>query len=258
MIYEIFNNAFQLLKITISTEVLWIIFPLILSTIVMLIYFERYRDENPGWNTYVANSLVLLFVSLYLFKHIYEINNLGIINYINYPDKFFLSAFILVFGIVLLFMNFKHFLPEKIAKHTSSPLTINILAYVLIARVYSNIKCSLTLFISMLLLFLLLIIILNLIKIPIQKLFEKLKKMKEQEKREFIIKEKEDLVNKKKEITQEHKIIEQKKKQLTKEEIKAKKQRMQELDKQKKEAIKLKKIINKPSSKKKSSKDRKK
>ena len=116
------------LKLTLETDLLWVIFPLALATIIMLIYFERYDREEPGWNTYVADSFVLLFISAVLIRHIYEIDGAGAINLINFPSKLITSLIVLILGILLLFLNFEHFLPEKIARYLNSPLTLNLFA----------------------------------------------------------------------------------------------------------------------------------
>jgi len=179
----------------------------------MLFYFEKYKDERPGWNTHVANSLVLLFVSVILFRSIYNLDEAGLINFINYLSKFIVSLIILLIGIIILLLNFEHFLPEKIAKYISSPLTLNLIAYVVILYVYSDIQNGWGIFISLLIIFLLLITILNLIRIPLRNLFWYIKKMKEQEKVEQIKQDKKPIQEKEKEIKKIEKVVKKEKKE---------------------------------------------
>ena len=80
---EVFANMGYFLALGLKTEVLWIIFPLAIATVVMLIYFGKYREEKPGWNSYVSNSLVLLFVSVILLRQIYNVDGSGFVNFIN-------------------------------------------------------------------------------------------------------------------------------------------------------------------------------
>ncbi len=229
MMVEIYRNIAYFMKLTSNPELLWTIFPLILATIIMLIYFEKYNGEKPGWNTYVANSLVLLFVSVILFRYIYNINGLGAINFITYPYKLIVSSGLFLIGAVLLFLNFEHFLPEKIAMYVSSPLTLNLVAYISILFVYSGLRESLALFISLIIIFILFSAALNILKIPIKKLFMHIKKMKEKERIENIIEEK--------------RKIEEEKRRLKKEERRIKMAELRKLEKEKKEAIKLKKLV---------------
>ena len=58
---KLWDSVNYFLNLTLNEDVLWMVFPLLIATVVMLFYFEKYKDERPGWNTYVANSLVLLF-----------------------------------------------------------------------------------------------------------------------------------------------------------------------------------------------------
>lgn len=255
MIAEIYQNISYYLNLTASTEVLWIILPLFIATVAIIIYFERYRDERPGWNTYFANSLVLLFVSIILLRYIQSINGLGAVNYVEYGGKTIVSAIVLLIGIVILLFNFEHFLPEKVARQISSPLTLNLVAYIAVLFVYSGaenagkgafapeITSSWSIFLALLILFIVLIIILNLIKRLMKKIFLRLKRMKEREKVEEIKQDKKPIQEKKKEVKKEEKIIRKKKKQVKKEEKKVEKEKIRQLDKQKKEAIKLKNVV---------------
>src|SRR4051812_16533448 len=49
-------------------EMLWIIFPLVFTFVVMEFYYERNRDEELGWGSALANSLILVFVAIDLIK----------------------------------------------------------------------------------------------------------------------------------------------------------------------------------------------
>ncbi|MGD9276788.1 MAG: hypothetical protein PVJ67_06475 [Candidatus Pacearchaeota archaeon] len=225
MIHEIFSNLIYLIQLTFKSEILWTIYPLAIATIITVVYFEKYKDENPGWNTHVANSLVLIFVSAATFKHFFSLNGQGLINITMFPLKFTISTITFVLGLVILFVNFEHILPEKISRKISSPITLNTIAYILILFVYSELPTSISLFISLLIIFIILILILNLLKAIFKKIFVKLKKMKDHEKIDNLKEKKEEIVCKKNDL----KCIERK-------------IRMQELEKIKKQKKELKKI----------------
>lgn len=244
MAFIILENLIYLSRLTLSNEVLWLVLPLFIATIVMTFYFEKYRDEKPGWNTHVANSLVLFFVSIILLKYTYNLEG-GLISYITYLDKFIISFVLLLVGIFLLFMNFDHFLPEKYAWIVTSPLSVNTLAYVFIVRVYSDLPCKFSTAISILILFVLVRGVFHLIKIPVRNFFIHLQKLKDKEKKEEIVDEKKPLELEKKKLKKEEKRIRDKKKIIKKVETQVKNKTIKKLDKQKKEAIKLKKLVKK-------------
>ncbi|MFH1358813.1 MAG: hypothetical protein ABIH37_02925 [archaeon] len=254
-IAQIYYNIIYFIDLSLNTDVLWVIMPLIIATIIMLFYFEKYKDEQRGWNTHVGNSLVLLFISVMLLRYLYSIENQGVFNFIDYPIKFFIALGLLIIGIIVLFMNFEHFLPEKIAKYISSPLTLNLLAYAVILYVFAgteNIRIFLSpgtgtsyLEISLFVYFVVLIIILNLAKIPIRNLFSYVQKLKEQEEREILLNEKKDFQKKKKIIEKQEKLLKKAKKEISQKEKQEEKTKLKKFEKQKKQAIKLKKVVKK-------------
>jgi len=233
------------MNLTFKEEVGWVILPLIMATIIMLIYFEKYDEERPGWNTYVSNSLVLLFISVILFRYIYGLGGGGAINFITYLDKAIISLVLLLIGIVMLFLNFKHFLPEKIAKYLSSPLTLNLLAYIVILRVYSNLNCELETFLSLLIIFLFFLLVFNLIIIILKNLFSKLKKIKEKEDLEQIKQDKKPIQERRKQIKKMEREIKKEEREVVQKEKEIVKEVLKKLDKQKKVGFKLKKEAKK-------------
>jgi hypothetical protein len=245
MILSIYANIIYFVHLTLTSEVLWIILPLGIATVAMIMYFERYKDEMPGWNTYFSNSLVLLFISIILFRFIYNIDGHGAYNFVDYWSKTTVAAAVLIVGINILVLNFKHFLPEKIAMKITSPITLNLLAYIAILFVYSEVQDGWSIFLALVVIFLVLLIVLHFVRIGLSKLFVHLKRMKDQEKREAIVQDKKPIAEKKKEVKKEEKIVKAKKKEVKKEEKKIEKKQLRKLDKQKKEAIKLKKVVKK-------------
>lgn len=120
-------------------EMLWMLIPMIASLVMMELYFGRYKDEELGWNTAVGNSLVLTFVAIDLFRHNYEPEKMTIIEAIQSPDgKIFISLLIFSFALLLVLMDFFHFLPKKIAYTISSGPFINIISMLGIIIVYSD------------------------------------------------------------------------------------------------------------------------
>lgn len=121
-----------------NPQMLWIALPLIITLIVVELYFKKYKDEKLGWNTALTNALVLFFVALNLVQRVFtfyqgsfwsKLISLG----------FLISFIILIIGITLFFADFFHRIPKKIAFVLSSHLAINMTAYVAIVLVYNRI-----------------------------------------------------------------------------------------------------------------------
>ena len=110
---NLINTVWELLKTTGKPEILWVVLPLAITTLLMVIYFQRYKDERPGWNDYFANSLILIFVSMALFRAIYELDILGLGNYLEYGWKTLAVLLLLIFGTLIVKLNFGHYFPER-------------------------------------------------------------------------------------------------------------------------------------------------
>ncbi len=245
MALELYTPLIYFLKLNLSKEVMWVVVPLFISTFALIIYDEKYKDERKGWNTYFSNSLILLFVSISLLRYIQSIDNLGFINYATYLDKTFLTLFLLLVGILVVFLNFEHFLPEKIASYITSPISINLVAYISILFVHSWTVFYWDTYLILLILFVVFLFVLYEVRMLFRKLFLHLKKLKEKELAEQILLEKKDFKTKKKEIHQIEKEVEKEKKQILIEEKDVKTKRLKDLDQQKKEVIKLRKLVKK-------------
>ena len=225
------QNISYFWDLTFNLEVLWNIIPLAIATIVILMYFERYEQEKEGWNSYLSNSLVLLFVSVALFRYIYSINGIGAFNFVDYIGKTIATASLLLVGLILFRFNFEHLLPKRFAKYFGSILAANIGAYAVILFVYSKFPASWNDLFALLIIATTILIVLSLTKYPLNKIFKYLEK----EKRKEQIK---DVKESKYQIGELKKDLKSREKQL-------KKTRLKELDQEKNQVIKLKKIIKK-------------
>lgn len=231
MLEQLYGTIIYFLNITVATDALWEVIPLLLSTILMIAYFGLYREEKPDWNTNFSNSFVLIFVSIGLLRYVYGIDNGGAFNFINLWAKTIASLVPLSIGLILIKFNFEHLMPMKLAGYISSPITVNLFAYAIVLLVYSSRELNWISALSLLIIIILLVIILVLIKIPIEKFEDYFKKEKEKER----------IVNAKEEAFQ----IKELKRDLKYREKELKKIELKDLDKEKKETIKLKKIIKK-------------
>jgi hypothetical protein len=131
-------------------EMLWIIFPLFFTFLVMEFYYDRNRDEEMGWGAAIANSMIMIFVAIDLIKTSYgHVTPYAVLKDIMLsifndaplaipPQVLLLIIFLGVLGITVTIVNYFHMLPRKVAFQVSGHPPINFLAYFAIAIVYSE------------------------------------------------------------------------------------------------------------------------
>jgi len=204
-----------------NPEMIWMIIPLAITTLVMTLYFGKNWEEELGWNTATGNALVLVFVSIDLMRHLHYTSAYeGLLAYYYEPYKTIAALFVLFEGALLLVLNFFHILPKRLTFFISSPLPINLIAYVAMTVVYTNMAFDYATFVAATLLFAMLYVLLMLVKYAVKLSSDYVRKEKELELRE------EELVKKAKlqarieqEVKKEEK-IEEKKEEEEKNEIK--------------------------------------
>lgn len=144
---------------------LWIVVPLVAALLMMEFYFSRYTKEELGWNTAVGNSLVLIFVSIDLLRHIYGDTNFFAldITQLLVVKKTLIALAVALGAFLLLFTEFFHWLPKKFAFFVSSSLPVNLIAYLSIILVYSDIPLDIHTLLSGVVMFVLLLLVFKLV-----------------------------------------------------------------------------------------------
>ena len=137
--FELTPRFAELLQAPFShPDMIWMTLPLFVSTLLLQIYFGRYKKENIGWNTALSNSLILFFVGVDSIRFL--ITNFGVSSlFSSVLLKTMVVVFIVLYGLLLAVFDFFHKLPDKLAFIISSPATVNILAYLNLAIIYSDI-----------------------------------------------------------------------------------------------------------------------
>lgn len=118
-------------------NMLWMIVPIVLTMLLMELYFGRYKYEELGWNTAFSNSLVLIFVSIDLVRHIQRFEGWEGLMVIT-PQTLLVVA-VIIEGVLLTLTSFYHLLPRDFAFNLSAKLPINFIAYMSVILVYSGI-----------------------------------------------------------------------------------------------------------------------
>ena len=116
---------------------LWEIIPILTTIFIIEMYFGRYSDEELGWNSAVANSLILIYVGVNLLHYLY-------LKQIFYFGSYLIISIILVIlGITLAILDYHHWLPKRISFGVSSVLPINFLAIFSIIFVHGELTLDL-------------------------------------------------------------------------------------------------------------------
>lgn len=137
-----------------NAEMLWMAIPLVITMFVMEFYLAKYKHEDIGWNTATTNSLVLIFVAIDLFRLLHNRNQLSFIDFGSYAFGASLLVFVVLLeGLFLFFLNFRHLWPKFLAVHISSPITINLSAYIFLVIIYTEMELSPATFIPAILFF---------------------------------------------------------------------------------------------------------
>jgi len=111
----------------------WELGPLLVTLIVIELYFGRYKKEPVGWNSAVNNALVLVFVGSNLMHYLF------LEEFLDFSSaRSWIPLGLIAFGLLLVALDFFHALPASIAFGVSSVLLLNALALVGVLIVYTG------------------------------------------------------------------------------------------------------------------------
>jgi len=147
-----------------TPDLMWIVVPLVIATILMQLYFGRHINEELGWSSAFGNNIVIIFVSVNLLQRIYGSNNIafdGIIEHIQNPKLIFVIGISLI-SLIQLVLNYFHAMPKKLSFFVNSSVPNNLIAYSAIIFVYTSIPID---FISLFAVFFIFIIFLLIFEI---------------------------------------------------------------------------------------------
>jgi hypothetical protein len=218
-VFLIYDNLSYLIGLTFRPEVLWNVIPLLIAMILIIIYFGVFRGEKPGWESYVSNTLVLLFVSMGLLRYIYELGGNELGNLIDFPAKTGAALFLLLISLLLLRFNFSRVFPKRISGIFASNITVNLVAYAMILFVYADRAVTWQIIVALVILVVLLDALFNLTRKPLTKLNDYFEELKLKERLENVREAKFQIEElKKEEKEREEELKEIKKKEVVKKE----------------------------------------
>jgi len=150
VIPELFKRLFVFVAAPfLYPEMWWLLIHLALTFFLFEFYFERHHGENLGWTAALANSVVMIFISLELLRSIYGHDDSPFRVFWTIAQDYvalglFHEQMVMVSLIFLLLaagaftavINYFHLLPGKLAFIISGHKTVNLLAYFLIVVVW--------------------------------------------------------------------------------------------------------------------------
>lgn len=138
---------------------LWEVLPLVITLVIIVLYFGRYKNEQLGWNSSLTNSLVLVYVGSNLMYYLYLNESLSI-----FSEYTLVAMAVALVGLVLAFLNYHHILPKKVSFGVASVLPINFLAFLSIVFVHGHLKLDIASLIAVIILFAILFAIVKLVQ----------------------------------------------------------------------------------------------
>jgi hypothetical protein len=138
----IWPRLIEMLVIPIQRKAtLEILIPLLVSLLLIQIYFGRNKNEQIGWNTAYANSIVLLFVTVHLGSYVYGTYGDAIWD-IHNSDVFYKGLIVLAMGLIafcLILIDFFHSLHKRLSFLLSSSIFVTFISFISVVLVYSSI-----------------------------------------------------------------------------------------------------------------------
>ncbi|MBD3389667.1 hypothetical protein GF415_01795 [Candidatus Micrarchaeota archaeon] len=126
-------------------DMLWFAIPLVIATVMMALYFGRYRWEELGWNSSFANTMVFLFVSIDLVRRMYESQvPFSWMNIYENPLYITITVVLALFSIASMLVVYYHLLPKKLAFTIFSNLPVNLAIYTVMTIVYVGVPADWT------------------------------------------------------------------------------------------------------------------
>lgn len=124
-------------------EMLWFAIPLVFATLMMTLYFGRYRKEELGWSTAFENTMIFLFISFDLVRRMYNATTPGSWDNILGNSLYLpITAGLALVSVVSMFFVYYHLLPKRLAYVMFSKLPINIGIYVVMTIVYVGVAAD--------------------------------------------------------------------------------------------------------------------
>jgi len=125
-LWEIVKSPFS------DLSVLWFLTPILILWLVLELYFGRYKSEELGWNTALANAISLVWVNIESMRFLFS----------THPEPFLLRfiplSLILTYGGFIIYISFTHKFSGNITYTLASPTPIYFLSTISVLWGHGN------------------------------------------------------------------------------------------------------------------------
>jgi hypothetical protein len=135
-------------------SLLWQLAPVLLLWILLEVYFIRYRNEELGWNSALANGVSLFWIATSAMQHIFSDNRL-----VFTWTKFIVISIIILYAIAVIIVAFRHASSSKLAFLMASPTVVYYLSILGLLYAYDMIYPTLPMLVAVVVVFLLVLLI---------------------------------------------------------------------------------------------------
>jgi len=149
---QIFSAPFK------RIEVLWLLVPLLLMWIILEIYFAKYKTEELGWNTALANGISLGWITLEGMRYLFSAQPT------DFWLRFFVNVIILVYAGMIINFSFTHKVNPKIEFLLASPTLVYFLGIFSVLWGFGLLSITIYVLIDIIILFLVILIFIRLLK----------------------------------------------------------------------------------------------
>lgn len=135
LIPDIFSRFYEILSAPFKyKEMFWILLPLIITWVIVEMYFARYHRERLEYHSALDNSLFLIFVGVDLIRRLF---NQGLL----FEDwlRTIIASIVFLMALVLGYLDFFHKMKKQTINRVNSKFVTSFIAYIGIILVYSTI-----------------------------------------------------------------------------------------------------------------------
>ncbi|MBW2992673.1 hypothetical protein KY345_05645 [Candidatus Woesearchaeota archaeon] len=115
-LWEIVRSPFK------EWSVWWFLAPVLILWVILELYFGRYKSEQLGWNTSLANGISLVWINIESMRFLFS----------NHPEPFLLRfipvSLILIYGGFVIYVSFAHKFSGKVTYALAAPTPIYFLS----------------------------------------------------------------------------------------------------------------------------------
>ncbi len=129
--------------------IFWTSLPLLITWLVLEIYFSIHREEALGWNTSLSNGFILFFTGMDCIKYLVATEEIAY-----FYTKLLLSILLVLYGLFIVFISFTHRMPPYITFLLASPSLVYYPAILLVIWTHTDIMLTKDMLLSAFILYL--------------------------------------------------------------------------------------------------------